>query len=342
TDFLISENATVADAMKQLEKSGQKILFVAPDNRLVGAVSDGDIRRYLMSSTNMRAPIMEAASKLPLYVSGYHEADARELLKQREISCVPMIGNDGRMHALVFQYATVHREKEPIDAHVIIMAGGLGTRLYPYTEILPKPLIPVGSITITEQIINRFKKFGCNRFSLVVNHKRNLIKSYFSEVKTAGELEFVDEDKPLGTAGGLSFFKGRFSGPFFITNCDNIVEADYEDILARHIDDKNILTMVCAKKTVTIPYGVVKTNSSGAMTSMLEKPSFDFLTNAGFYIASPEFVDLIADDTFTPINDVIEKCLCKGLRVGVYTIEEKCFVDIGQLEDLKSIEDKLR
>ncbi len=341
-DFIIEKTATVADAMEKLQAKGQRILFVAPSNRLEAVVTDGDIRRYILSNRDLNVGVMCAAKPNPVFTAGYHEELARNVVEEKDITCCPMVDEDGLIHALVFRDFTVHRERSAISLPVIIMAGGLGTRLKPYTEILPKPLIPVGSITITEHILNRFKKFGCDDFTLVVNHKKNLIKSYFSEVDINAKLTFVDEDKPLGTGGGLSFFDGKLTGPAFVTNCDSVIEADYTKILESHLDTKSALTMVCAKKTVTIPYGVVETDEEGAMSGLSEKPSFEYLTNTGFYIVSPEFISRIPKDTFTPITETIERCRADGLRVNVYVIEEECFVDIGQLEDLKAVEGKLR
>lgn len=318
------------------------MLFIAPDGKLEGVVTDGDIRRHLLKGGKMSKPAGDIASKKPFFVQGFHEAVAREIVDKRDLTCVPMLDSSERIHALVFKNDTIHREKSNLKIPVIMMAGGLGTRLLPYTDILPKPLIPVGKITITEQILNRFKKFGCTDFSLVVNYKKNLIKSYFSEVDTGINIDFVDEDKPLGTGGGLCFYKGRFDGPVFVTNCDSVIEADYEEILELHKRTNSVITLVCAKKKFSIPYGVVEVAEDGAVINLVEKPSFDFLTNTGFYVVSQEFIEMIPDDTFTPITEIVEKCRTEGKRVSAYTIDEECFIDIGQLEDLKSVEDKLK
>lgn len=340
-DFIIGADSSVADAMKQLEKSGQKIVFVAPEDKPVGVLTDGDVRRYLLARRNIEANVMQAASKNPITLTGFHEAAAREMVRKKGISCVPMLDAAGRVHALVFLNATVHREVEPVDTPVVIMAGGYGTRLYPYTEILPKPLIPAGGITITEQIINRFKKFGCYDFFLVVNHKRNLIKSYFSEVDTGANLTFIDEEEPLGTGGGLSFFKGKFDGPVMVTYCDNIIEADYLELLAQHNRDGNLFTMVCAKKTIHVPYGVIE-QRDGKMVSLKEKPDIEMLTNAGLYVVSPAFIESIPDNTFLHVTDIVEQRRAAGARIGVYAVDEACFIDIGQIEDLRCVEEKLK
>jgi len=341
-EYIVDRSITVSDAIARLDKLDHKTLFVAPGDRVAGVVTDGDIRRYLLSGRPLSAPVMDAASANPVKLTGYHEARAREMLREYDIQCVPMLDRFDKLHALVFAAETLHRDSEPVDTPVVMLAGGFGTRLLPYTEILPKPLIPAGGVTITEQILNRFKKFGFYNFHLVVNYKKNLIKSYFSEVDTKANLTFIDEDKPLGTGGSLSAFKGKWDVPMLVTYCDSVIEADYGEVLERHLESASIFTMVCAKKRVSIPYGVIEMNERGEMTGLHEKPSYEFLTNTGFYAVSPEFLQYIPGGEFAPVTDIIEKCRLDGKRIGVYVIEDECFIDIGQLEDLKSVEDKLR
>jgi len=342
-DYIIPKTFAISDAIARLETLEHKTVFVATDeNGIQGVVTDGDIRRYLLSGRTLSAPVLDVASRNPIKLIGYHEARARDMLRENDIQCVPMLDRFDRLHALVFETETLHRESPPSDTPVIMMAGGYGTRLKPYTEILPKPLIPVGGVTITEQILNRFKKFGFYNFTLVVNYRRNLIRSYFSEVDTKANLTFVDEEEPLGTGGGLAVFKGSFHSPVLVTYCDAVIEADYGEILEEHVRSGSIFTMVCARKKVMIPYGVIEMDESGALTGLTEKPSFEFLTNTGFYVVSPAFFDLIEDGRFAPITDIIETARQQGRRIGIYTIEEECFIDIGQLEDLRGVEDKLR
>lgn len=341
-DYIVDKDTSIAAALAALEKNEYKALILEEDGDLLGIVTDGDIRRFLMSDGDLTRSVTFAATKKPAFVQGYHEKTARDLLEQLDCTCVPMLDTDGHIHALVFDEATLHREQDDLDNHVVIMAGGLGTRLYPYTEILPKPLIPVGRATITELIIDRFKKFGCHDISLVVNHKKNLIKSYFSEIETDYTIRFIDEDKPLGTGGGLAFFKGEFTQPVFVTYCDNVVEADYRDILKHHRQAGNILTMVVARKNIEIPYGVVETDDTGAVLVIHEKPTDEYCINTGFYVVSPEFINMVKEGEFQHITDLIARCRADGRCVGVYTIDGDCFIDIGQLEDLKDLGNKLR
>ena len=341
TDYVITGSASLAAALAALEKNEYKALIIEDGGVLLGILTDGDIRRFLLKQGSLSEPVKTIATASPRTVSGYNEKAARDILENLDCTVVPMLDGSGKIHALVFKEVTLHRRTDDIGNRVIIMAGGLGTRLYPYTEILPKPLLPAGSATITELIIERFRKFGCRDVSLVLNYRKALIKAYFSELEADYSLEFIDERMPLGTGGGLAFFKGKTDAPVFVTYCDNVIEADYRDILRKHEKEGNALTMVLAKKTFNIPYGVVETKADGEIAAVKEKPEESYMINAGFYVASPEFIDLVEDDKFQHITELIEKCRARGLRVGSYLIEEDCFTDVGKLEDLRALGNRL-
>ena len=221
------------------------------------------------------------------------------------------------------------------------MAGGKGTRLYPYTQILPKPLIPIGEKTITEHIMSRFMKYGCKSFEMIINYKRNLIKSYFLDNEDTYDITFIDEKQFLGTGGGLKLLKGKIDTTFFMTNCDILIEEDFDRILEYHQKNNNIITVVCAKKNMTIPYGMVEVSESGKALALREKPCFSFLTNSGFYVIEPEFLDMIPDNTFIHITDVIQRCIDMKMQVGVYTIPEEKWLDMGQLEEMEKMKKRL-
>ena len=343
SDYIVRAVTTIEEALRILEKNEYKALVIEEDGVLFGVLTDGDIRRFLIKNGNQLSfPVKDAATVNATSVCGYHEHEARDILTRLDCTVVPMLDDNGLIHAIVFREATLHRNKNDIDNHVIIMAGGFGTRLYPYTEILPKPLLPIGKMTVTELIIARFRKFGCMDFSLVLNYKRNLIKSYFSDIKTNYNISFYDEETPLGTAGGLSFFANRFDKPVFVTYCDNVIEADYKDILKEHERSGNILTMVVANKRTSIPYGVIEIDEEKQIIDIVEKPNQSYLINTGFYVVSPEFIDLIEENRFQHITDIAMKYKKKGLRIGSYLIDENCFIDIGQIDDLREVGNKLR
>ncbi len=230
---------------------------------------------------------------------------------------------------------------DPIDIPVVMMAGGLGTRLYPYTKILPKPLIPVGDIPIAEMIIKNFRQYGCKRFHLVVNHKKNMIKAYFNEIEKDYTVSYADESQPLGTGGGLKLLEGKLKTPFVLTNCDILIKYDMASIYRFHQQEGNVVTMVCSLRNFRIPYGIVEIGEDGSIAEMREKPSLSFFTNTGCYIVQPEVLEHIGDSESIGFPDVIQRIKDRGLKVGVYPIGENAWLDMGQMEDLEQMREQL-
>jgi NDP-sugar pyrophosphorylase family protein len=220
-------------------------------------------------------------------------------------------------------------------------AGGVGSRLYPYTKILPKPLIPIGEIPIAEHIINRFYKYGCRDFFLVVNHKKNMIKAYFNEIEKDYKITYIEEEKPLGTGGGLCLLKCIIDSTFILTNCDILIEEDYEKIYKLHKKENNVITMVCSLKKIRIPYGVIEIGQHGEIAKMKEKPELSFFTNTGMYIVEPEVVQGLEDNQAIGFPDIIEKFKQAGKKIGVYPIGEKNWLDMGQLDAMEEMRRRL-
>ena len=339
--LIIPEEASVLDAMHRLDETGHTILFVAPKGVLCAVVTDSDVRRHIIRGGKLDAPVRDMANYSPKWLPVERRSEARGLMRRANISAVPLLDREGHIEDVEFagelEVAAAARAKLP----VVIMAGGLGTRLYPYTKILPKPLIPVGELPIIEHIIHRFADVGCTDFTLVVNYKKNMIKSYFSDLERDYNVDYADEDKPLGTGGGLSPLRGRIRETFFLTNCDILIDANFADILDQHRREGNVITMVCAEKHFTIPYGVVEADESGAVTEMREKPRMDFYTNTGMYVVEPRVIDDIEPDTPTPFTDVINAVRARGGRVGVYRVTEESWLDMGQLEELENMRRRL-
>ena len=339
--LIIPENASVLQAMHMLDETGFKILLVAPDYRLQAVLTDADIRRFILQGGDLAAPVKSAANYNPKYLGVEDRKKAKEYMIKHAIDALPLLSAKGLVDDIVFLADLGVASRKQIDAPVVIMAGGLGTRLYPYTKILPKPLIPVGEIPITEHIMQRFENAGCGRFYLVVNHKKNMIKSYFSETEYPYNITYVDEDKPLGTGGGLSLLKGKMEETFFLTNCDTLVEADYADIYNFHKESGNIITVVCAFKNITIPYGVIELGENGEIKNVTEKPEMSFLTNTGMYLVEPSVIRDMQDDVAIGFPDVMEKYRSIGEKVGVYPVSENSYMDMGQLEELEEMRRRL-
>ncbi len=343
-DIMINEDINIRQAAKVLDKTAKQVLLITQDNKLRAVLTDGDIRRWILKNGDLSAPVKEIANYSPKYITETERYKAKRLMKKYSISSIPVVSTEGEVKSIIFwndlDMASV--EKKPsLDIPVVIMAGGLGTRLYPYTKILPKPLIPIGDIPIVERIINRFKEFGCNEYYLTVNYKKNMIKAYFEEVVKNYNIYYIEEDKPLGTGGSLYFLKDKIKSTFFVSNCDILIDSDYEAMYDYHKENKNFITMVCAVKNMVIPYGVVNLNNEGNIQSMVEKPEYSFLTNTGMYIIEPEALQLIKKDTFIHLPDIAKECMDKGMKVGVYPITERAWMDMGQPDEMENMAKRL-
>lgn len=334
--FIIGTDTELLDVMKKIDENAKGIVYVVDDGGVLkGTITDGDVRRYILRHVNMEGVAADVMHTSYKFITKEEAFGAKAFMQGNRITSVPIVDSDGRLDSIEFADGERYYKSAALDTPVVIMAGGKGTRLYPYTQILPKPLIPVGEKTITEHIIEHFEKFGCHDFSMIVNYKRDFIKAYFKE--SGKSIAYYDETEFRGTAGGLRLLKEHIAETFFMTNCDILIEDNYFEILKYHRQQKNIITLVCALKKETIPYGIIETKESGEIIRLKEKPSFDFLTNTGFYVIEPEFLDEIPD-TFVHITDVIQSCIDKGQRVGVYPVIADSWMDMGQLEEL----DKMR
>ena len=223
----------------------------------------------------------------------------------------------------------------------MINAGGKGTRLDPYTRVLPKPLIPVGDLPIIEHIMQNFQEYGCDEFSMIVNYKKELIKTYFKESDNQYQIEWFDEEKPLGTGGGLSLLKKHIDKTFFFTSCDTLLLADYESILRFHKDNQNTITMICAWKNITLPYGIVEMGSNGIIEKMQEKPEMSFLTNTSIYIVEPDVIEDIPEEVSMTFPEIIQVEIEKGCKAAAYPVSESEWLDMGQLSELEKMRERL-
>ncbi len=252
-----------------------------------------------------------------------------------------MTTEDGKITDILFADEKQNMHYPQLNLPVVIMAGGKGTRLEPYTRILPKPLIPIGELPIIEHIMQQFVKYGCNEFHIIVNHKKQLIKSYFAENERRYDVHWYDEEKPLGTGGGLSMLNGKINGTFFLTNCDILLQSDYEDILSFHRKYNNTITMVCAYKNIVIPYGVIDTGTNGEILAMREKPELAFQTNTGMYLVESDVLSDIKVGVPVGFPDIIEVQKQKGCRVAAYPVSENDWLDMGQLTELEKMRERL-
>ena len=346
-NYVTTENVSVIEAMQLIDKGAKGIVFVVDENEsLIGCVTDGDIRRWLIKTADLSAKVSEFMYRSPKYIFLSDDIDRDEYMERFSISALPVLNADMQIVDITFRsYAQTEtegdRKRSLNDVDVVIMAGGKGTRLYPYTKILPKPLIPIGEIPIIERIIDKFTEYGINDYYLTVNYKKGMIKSYFNDLNPKYNIHYVEENKPLGTGGSLRLIDKKFDKPVFVTNCDILVQANLADIYNQHIESGNAITIVSSLKNVVIPYGVLKVKEEGVVEEMQEKPSMFYFINTGMYIVNPELIELIPEDTFYHMPQLADECIRRGMKVGMYPISEDAFLDMGEFEEMKRMEEKL-
>lgn len=347
-DYIVTEEMSLLETMKVIDKNASGNAFLCRDGILLAAVSDGDIRRSLMNGVSTDTAIREIANYHPTFLYQRDSRKAEGLMKEKMITALPILDESNRIVDIRFLLKKTSLIEQNLKVPVVIMAGGKGTRLKPFTDILPKPLIPIGEKTITEHILDRFQKYGCSDFYMIVNYKKSFIKAYFTDASVPEEkvcpagLHFVDEEKFLGTGGGIALVKNDIKETFFLTNCDILVDADYEKIIKQHKERKNLITIVCAEKKVVIPYGTLTLDPDGEVVEFKEKPSFQIYTNTGFYVIEPEFLDMIPEDTHVDITDLITNCMQNGEKVGTYLIHDDDWMDMGQFEELEKMKERMR
>ena len=323
------------------------MLIVDKNKKLLGIFSDGDMRRYVLKNGDLNAPVSFAMNSNPIVFKENEKDKLNSQLEKRSLLLYPIVNDLGEVIKIVYwddKNSVIHpTQKLPNDVSVIIMAGGEGKRLYPYTKVLPKPLIPIGDLPICTHVIDSFRKFGCEDFTLVLNHKSNMIKAYYNDIANKDyNLSFVEESKFLGTAGGLSLLKGKIKNTCFVSNCDILVDADYSCIYKWHKKEHNLITLVCAIKEFEIPYGVRNSNPNGTIKSIEEKPAFSFLINVGVYLVEPEVINLMKDDEYMHMTDLAQQYINENKKVGVFPISSGDWLDMGQLKEMENMSKKLK
>ncbi len=337
--FIVEEENSIKEVMKKIAVNARGLVFVCKGGRLLATVTDGDIRRYILAGGDIEGAVSQAAHYSPVFVYPEEREQAKDIMIRRNITALPVVDHDNRIMDILFlrypDEEDAEEAKDGLDVPVVIMAGGKGQRLKPFTDILPKPLIPLGEKTITERIIMRFQKYGCNRFYMVINYKKNFIKAYFADNEMKYNMQFIEEEKFLGTAGGLKLVQGKVSGDFFVSNCDILIDADYQAILEEHVRKQCIITLVCAHKKYQMPYGTVEGDEEGYVCNMQEKPVLSYNINTGLYVINEKFLDMIPKDTFVDMTELVGNCIRKKEKVGIYLIEEEQWLDTGQMEELE-------
>ena len=337
--LFIYEKNTIRSCLKKLNATGKRCLIVVNENKkLLGTLTDGDCRRAFLNSANLDSIIKKYYNKKPIYeISNYNILLVKRKLKKYKIELLPLV-NQKTKKVVSFTDLEKLNEKKKITRNkknntpVIIMAGGLGSRMKPFTNILPKPLLPIENQTVIEKIINNFIVCGFNNFYISINFKSKIIKSFFDEIVNKDyKITFIEEKKALGTIGSISLLKNKIKGNFFVCNCDTIMEIDFKNLLKFHTDKEDIITLVAHKKNLEIPYGVCEIDKNGKLSSVNEKPKKSFMVNTGLYVLNSKIFSFMQRNKKADMNQMIDKILKKDKeKIAVFPSYENQWFDVGE------------
>jgi len=347
-NLIVLPDITIKQALKELGRSGKNCLIVADKNNiLLGTLSDGDIRKAILMGMLVNDSIEKIYLQNPTYMieNEFTVEQVKNIFVREKFDLIPVVDNNHKIVDALFWDKIFNKDTQnqlkKLDVLVVIMAGGKGSRLEPFTKVLPKPLVPINEKPVIEHIIEHFTNVGVDEFILTVNYKALIMKAFFEELKPDYSVDFVEEKEPLGTAGSLKFLEDRFSEPFMVTNCDIIIKADYLDLYEFHQKNSYDITLVASMKNYVIPYGTCELNSEGHLKQINEKPEFDFLANTGLYVLNPDVLHLIPEGKLYHITHLIEDAQKNNKKIGVYPIDNDAWIDVGQWAEYQKAVDRL-
>ncbi len=336
----IQPHESLLSALKQMDNLDKKLLIVIENEKFAGLISAGDIQRAIIQNKSLDTSIAEILRKNIRVANTEDSFDViKKMMLDYRMELCPVI-NENNDILKIYYWEDLFQDKNPRPANqfnlpVVIMAGGSGTRLKPLTNVLPKPLIPIGERTIIEEIFEKFENHGCKEFFISVNYKAELIEFYLRNQRLPYQLNFFKENKPMGTAGSLSLLKDKIDETFFVSNCDILIEQDYSEILDFHRQNQNEITIVAALRNYPIPYGVIETGKNGSLLNIQEKPEFTFKINSGMYILEPHLLNEIPINEFYYITQLINKVKSRKGHIGVFPVSEGSWIDIGSWDELR-------
>lgn len=331
--IIIRKDISMYEALKIMDNLERKLLIICEDSVFHGVISVGDIQRALLKKEDLSQSVCKFVRNDIIFAN--EESSIEEIkkkMKSERIECMPVVHKGILVDVIEWKdvFPDEQNMAHSINYPVFIMAGGEGSRLRPLTYFIPKPLIPISDKTIIEEIMNCFCDIGCNDFYISVNYMADKIEEYFKN-KTTGKyrITFVKENKPLGTGGSLFLLKDKFTTTFFVSNCDILVDINFEDLLAYHYSNGNIATVVSVLKNYSIPYGTLETSEGGQLTALKEKPFITYQINSGLYVLEPDIFTYMKNEEFIHITELFGRLLDNGQRVGVFPISEGSWKDIG-------------
>ena len=345
--LFVSTDITIKQAMQKINETAEKILFVVDEKeKLLGTVTDGDIRRGIVSGLEFNVSVKSIMQKEFAAITNNTpqlKEHAKKMMFETRLEHIPVVDERNNLLDVIlwtdFIEEDAVKEKHLYANQVVIMAGGKGTRLDPFTKVLPKPLIPIGDRPIIDIIMEKFYKYGFHKFIYTLNYKKEYIKLFLKDNKFPYTVDWVEESDFCGTAGSLSLIKDKVKEPFFVTNCDSLLNIDLEEVLSWHTEQKAAMTIIGCHNEVEIPFGTLQFNN-GRLASISEKPVYDLTINTGVYVMEPRILSYISTGKRIDMNELINLVL-RNEKITVFPIYEGWF-DMGQwkkyIESTKKLE----
>lgn len=330
-DISIPSKTTIMEALRKLNNTGKQFLVVTnQEDQLIGCITDGDIRRGILNSISFNESVQSILNRHPYSdYEGKSMLDYQKEMEEKKLRHLPVVTKENKIVDILIKddiFVKEHSNK------IVLMVGGLGARLRPLTEHIPKPMLKIGNKPILQIIIESFKSHGFVNFVLCVNYKKEIIQSYFQNGDAFGvNIEYIVEDKPLGTAGALSLLREDLTEPIFVMNGDLLTQVDFSKLLEFHVETQSSATMCVREYEYQIPYGVIGTNEY-RLISIQEKPVKKEYVNAGIYMISPETLKLIPYHEYYDMPDLFNKLIEINSTISAFPIHEY-WMDIGQIAD---------
>lgn len=335
-EILIDPGTSVIEAMKVIDATAMQLaIVVGKNNLLLGTITDGDIRRSILKGQSLHLSAIDIMHSNPTVALASESRDnIFKIMKHKSLRHIPLIDAAGLVVGLVTFQDIVESGIEKRNNTVVLMAGGLGTRLKHLTADIPKPMLKVGDKPILETILDNFIEHGFSRFLISVNYKSELIESYFGDgSRWDVQIDYLKEDKKLGTAGALSLMSEKPASPVLVMNGDVLTKVNFQQLLAFHTEHKAAATMCVREYDYQVPFGVVKLDQHRIL-SIEEKPVQRFFVNAGIYVLESEVLKMIPHDTHLDMPSLFELLIVKEMETAVFPIREY-WLDIGRIDDFE-------
>ncbi|MBD1558473.1 NTP transferase domain-containing protein [Vibrio sp. S9_S30] len=326
-----TELTTLKDIIIALDKGGIGLVaMVDQSQKLVGIVTDGDLRRAILNREENLAKVIND-SPIKMHYDAPKDTVVRKL-KAIHRRHMPLVDSHGRLQSV---FVLDGFELPQKSNSVVIMAGGLGSRLGELTKTIPKPMLKVGNKPMLEHLVEQFREQGFKKFTFCLNHLKEKIMDHFGDGSDFDvEISYVVEEKKLGTAGALSLLRGKFDLPFFVINADVLTTLDFERLMQYHCAARSIATMCVREYQHTLPYGVISSDKSSRLVGITEKPTQSFDVNSGIYVLEPQVIDFIPEEQMYDMPELFGNMLSSGEHCSVYKLDDY-WLDIGQVNDFE-------